>query len=181
MFCTQCGAPTERKVPEGDDHERSVCTVCGEIFYENPLNIVGTVPVWEDKVLLCRRAIEPRKGYWTLPAGHQEMSETTRDGAARETREEAGVSFNISETPYVYLDLAHASQSHVIFLAPMETPEANPGPESFEAKLFSESEIPWDKIAFNSVDKILRLYFDDFKNGSFPFHYIERHKKGKIP
>ena len=181
LFCTQCGAPVERKIPEGDDHERYVCTACGEIFYENPLNIVGTVPVWEDKVLLCRRAIEPRKGYWTLPAGHQEMKETTRDGAARETREEAGIDFRIADEPYVYLDLAHASQSHVIFLAAMESPEANPGPESFEARLFSEDEIPWDKIAFNSVDKILRLYFDEAKTGNFPFHYIERHKQGKIP
>lgn len=148
LFCTQCGAPVERKIPEGDDHERYVCTACGEIFYENPLNIVGTLPVWEDRVLLCRRAIDPRKGYWTLPAGHQEMKETTRDGAARETQEEAGIDFRIADEPYVYLDLAHASQSHVIFLAAMESPEANPGPESFEARLFSEDEIPWDKIAF---------------------------------
>ena len=109
------------------------------------------------------------------------MKETTRDGAARETREEAGIDFRIADEPYVYLDLAHASQSHVIFLAAMESPEANPGPESFEARLFSEDEIPWDKIAFNSVDKILRLYFDDAKTGNFPFHYIERHKQGKIP
>ena len=109
------------------------------------------------------------------------MKETTRDGAARETREEAGIDFRIADEPYVYLDLAHASQSHVIFLATMESPEANPGPESFEARLFSEDEIPWDKIAFNSVDKILRLYFDDAKTGNFPFHYIERHKQGKIP
>lgn len=87
----------------------------------------------------------------------------------------------LARKPYVYLDLAHASQSHVIFLAAMESPEANPGPESFEARLFSEDEIPWDKIAFNSVDKILRLYFDDAKTGNFPFHYIERHKQGKIP
>ena len=108
LFCTQCGALVERKIPEGDDHERYVCTACGEIFYENPLNIVGTLPVWEDRVLLCRRAIDPRKGYWTLPAGHQEMKETTRDGAARETQEEAGIDFRIADEPYVYLDLAHA-------------------------------------------------------------------------
>ena len=109
------------------------------------------------------------------------MKETTRDGAARETQEEAGIDFRIADEPYVYLDLAHASQSHVIFLAAMESPEANPGPESFEARLFSEDEIPWDKIAFNSVDKILRLYFEDAKTGNFPFHYIERHKQEKIP
>ncbi|WP_337621503.1 NUDIX hydrolase, partial [Parasutterella sp.] len=112
LFCTQCGAPVERKIPEGDDHERYVCTACGEIFYENPLNIVGTVPVWEDKVLLCRRAIKPRKGYWTLPAGHQEMKETTRDGAARETREEAGIDFRIADEPLSgsYTNLYIASQ-----------------------------------------------------------------------
>ena len=104
LFCTQCGAPVERKIPEGDDHERYV--------YENPLNIVGTVPVWEDKVLLCRRAIKPRKGYWTLPAGHQEMKETTRDGAARETREEAGIDFRIADEPLSgsYTNLYIASQ-----------------------------------------------------------------------
>ena len=141
-----------RKEDSRGRRSRTLCLYClRRIFYENPLNIVGTVPVWEDKVLLCRRAIEPRKGYWTLPAGHQEMKETTRDGAARETREEAGIDFRIADEPYVYLDLAHASQSHVIFLAAMESPEANPGPESFEARLFSEDEIPWDKIAFNSI------------------------------
>ena len=103
------------------------------------------------------------------------------DTTCRPSGNEAGIDFRIADEPYVYLDLAHASQSHVIFLAAMESPEANPGPESFEARLFSEDEIPWDKIAFNSVDKILRLYFDDAKTGNFPFHYIERHKQGKIP
>lgn len=108
------------------------------------------------------------------------MKETTRDGAARETREEAGIDFRIADEPYVYLDLAHASQSHVIFLAAMESLRQT-RTWIAEARLFSEDEIPWDKIAFNSVDKILRLYFDDAKTGNFPFHYIERHKQGKIP
>lgn len=180
-FCQKCGGATERKIPEGDTHERDVCTVCGEVFYQNPINIVGTIPVFENKVLLCRRAIEPRFGYWTLPAGHQEMHETTRQGAARETREEAGIEFEIAASPYVYLDIAHAGQSHVIFIARMLKSEMKPGAETLEERLFSEEEIPWDKLAFNSVDKILRLYFEDAKRGSYPFHYIQVLKKGKIP
>ena len=116
LFCTQCGAPVERKIPEATITNAMFVLPAEEIFYENPLNIVGTVPVLgKTKCFICRRAIEPRKGYWTLPAGHQEMKETTRDGAARETREEAGIDFRIADEPYVYLDLAHASQSHVNF------------------------------------------------------------------
>lgn len=180
-YCQKCGGPTERKTPEGDTHERDVCTCCGEVFYQNPINIVGTVPVWENKVLLCRRAIEPRFGYWTLPAGHQEMNETTRQGAARETVEEAGIDFSLADSPYVYLDIAHAGQAHVIFIAHLKSLEMHPGPETLEKKLFSEEDIPWDQLAFNSVDKILRIYFEDAKKGSFPFHYIQVFKKGKIP
>ena len=143
LFCTQCGAPVERKIPEGDDHERYVCTACGEIFYENPLNIVGTLPVWEDRVLLCRRAIDPRKGYWTLPAGHQEMKETTRDGAARETQEEAGIDFRIADEPYVYLDLAHARFSLLPWKAPKPIPVPNPlKPDSSAKTKFHGTRLP---------------------------------------
>lgn len=179
-FCEKCGHPTKREIPEGDTHERDVCPSCGYIAYINPINIVGTVPYLGDKVLLCRRAIEPRLGYWTLPAGHQEVQETTREGAERETEEEAGIHAEISSAPYILLDIAHADQLHLMFLARMKDESVNPGPETFEARLFSEEEIPWDKLAFNSVEKSLRLFFADLKKGSFGFHYIEKHAPGKF-
>lgn len=180
-FCSQCGAPVAKQVPDGDHLERFVCTRCGHIHYQNPTNIVGTVPIWEDKVLLCLRAIEPRKHYWTLPAGHQELGESTRDGASRETVEEAGISFGVSTEPYVYIDLGKYGHSHIYYLASMENKNAKPGVETIEARLFSEHEIPWDRIAFNSVHKVLRLYFEDLKRGHFPFHYLEYHKHGPFP
>lgn len=179
-FCEKCGHPTQREIPEGDTHERDVCPSCGYIAYINPINIVGTVPYLGDKVLLCRRAIEPRLGCWTLPAGHQEVQETTREGAERETKEEAGINAEISSSPYILLDIAHADQLHLMFLARMKDESVCPGPETFEARLFGEEEIPWDRLAFNSVEKSLRLFFADLKKGSFGFHYIEKHTTGNF-
>lgn len=180
-FCIQCGSPVKKKVPKGDHLERYVCTKCGHVHYQNPTNIVGSVPIWEDKVLLCLRAIEPMKNYWTLPAGHQELGESTRDGALRETFEEAGISCDISQSPYVYIDLGKYGHSHIYYLARMTSLTTNPGIETFETKLFAENEIPWDRIAFNSVHKVLRLYFSDLKQGNFPFRYLEYHRHGPFP
>lgn len=177
-FCSQCGSSVKRIVPSGEHLERYVCSKCGHIHYQNPTNIVGCIPVWKDKVLLCLRAIEPMKNYWTLPAGHQELGESTRDGAARETIEEAGIEFKIARNPYAYIDLGKFGHSHVYYLARMTSEQCAPGEETIEAKLFPFDEIPWDRIAFHSVHKVLRLYFEDLGKGHFPFHYLEYHQHG---
>lgn len=171
-FCTQCGSPVSWEIPEDDDHERFVCTRCHHIHYQNPLNIVGTIPVWEDKVLLCRRAIEPREGFWTLPAGHQELGESTKQGAIRETKEEAGALI-FTEKPYIFIDQAFHNQSHLFYLGTVQNSQYQAGPESLECRWFQQKEIPWDQIAFRTVKKALSLYFEDLLKGSFPFHYVE--------
>lgn len=167
--CRDCGAPTEYRVPPDDNRPRAVCTACGTIHYENPLNVVGTVPVWEDKVLLCRRAIEPRYGLWTLPAGFMELNETTAQGAQRETDEEAGAQIELQGL-YGVLNVVRVGQVHLFYRARMLSTELNPGPETLEARLFSEAEIPWEDLAFRTVREMLRLYFEDRRQGHFGVH-----------
>lgn len=177
-FCSACGAPLEIKIPEGDTRQRHVCTKCGQIHYENPHNIVGTVPVYDGKVLLCRRAIDPCFGKWNLPAGHQEMKEGTMAGALRETKEEAGAELT-NVRPFMLLDVPFASGTHIYFIGDVVNPDCKPGPETLEQRFFSEEEIPWDKIAFNSVKRALKCYFSDLEKGSIGFHYEIKEKPGK--
>lgn len=139
------------------------------IHYQNPRMVVGTVTVWEDKVLLCKRAIEPRYGYWTLPAGFMENGETTGEGAARETLEEAGARIELGPL-YSVIDVPHVEQVHMFYRAVLLHLDFEPGPESLEAKLFAEHEIPWDAIAFRTVAQTLRWFFDDRRNGRFDVH-----------
>lgn len=176
-FCTECGGKLEHIVPEGEHIPRYVCPHCGKVHYQNPKNIVGTIPVSGDEVLLCRRAIEPGYGMWTLPAGHQEMKETTGQGAERETREEAGVEV-VTGDPYIQMDLPFASQTHMYFLGPMKNRDFLPGEESLECKFFKEEDIPWDQIAFGTVRKALEIYFADRKKGRFEFHYFTKFRPG---
>ena len=164
QHCNLCGAPVERRVPEGDTHARAVCTACAHIQYENPRNIVGTLPAWEDKVLLCRRAIEPRHGLWTLPAGFMELNETTEQGAARETLEEAGAEVRI-DALYSVVNVRPVSQVYLLYRARLLEPRWQPGPETLEARLFSASEVPWDRMAFRAVAETLRRYFDELSGG----------------
>ncbi len=178
-YCVLCGGPTERRIPEGDSHYRYVCTRCGHIHYQNPNIVAGTIPVWEDKVLLCRRAIEPRYGKWTLPAGYQEMLESTRAGAERETREEARAAVDIV-MPLALIDLPFASSSQIFFLANLTSPDFAPGEESLEVRLFSEEEIPWDDIAFHTVRHALKFFFEDRRRGNFTFHYLVKTKPGPV-
>lgn len=168
-FCSQCGARVSLRIPPGDTLPRHVCDACGEIHYQNPKVVVGAIPEWKDRILLCRRAIEPRHGKWTLPAGFMENHETTAVGAARETAEEACARLGESEL-FALIDITHISQVHVFYRAPLLDLDFAPGSESLETRLFSEDEIPWDEIAFRSVALCLRYYFADRKSGRMGIH-----------
>ena len=161
-YCSLCGARTEIKVPEGDSLPRSVCTACHTIHYQNPRVIAGTLPIWRDQVLLCKRAIAPRDGYWTLPAGFLENSETIAEGAARETMEEANAKVSDLQL-YTVFSLPHISQVYTFFRAALEGPEYSSGPESLEVELFYEQDIPWDQLAFPVITQTLQHYFADRK------------------
>ena len=167
--CRLCGSAIEYRIPADDNRERATCTSCGEIHYENPINVVGTVPVWGEQVLLCRRNIEPRRGLWTLPAGCLELGETTAEGAARETDEEAGARIEMQGL-FTVLNVVRAGQVHLFYRARLLDTVFAPGPETIEAQLFREDEVPWDEIAFRTVRETLRLFFEDRRSGSFEVH-----------
>lgn len=173
--CPNCGAAVDYRIPADDNRERAVCPACATIHYQNPLNVVGTLPVWEadGRVLMCRRAIEPRLGYWTLPAGFMELGETCGEGALRETQEEAGADAELGAL-YTVLNVVRVGQIHLFYRARLRSPDFNPGPESLEARLFSEDEIPWDDIAFKTTRETLRCFFEDRRLGRpFGLHEID--------
>lgn len=171
-YCKQCGTVVAYRLPDdGDTKERAVCTACNTVHYENPLNVVGTVPHWGDKVLLCKRNIEPRWGKWTLPAGFMELGETTAEGAARETDEEAGAQFEMQEL-FSLLNVVRVGQVHFFYRARLLSEQFNPGTETIEAKLFAEDEIPWDEIAFRTVKETLERYFADRRSGHYGIHQV---------
>jgi ADP-ribose pyrophosphatase YjhB (NUDIX family) len=171
--CRNCGAEVVYRLPDdGDTHERAVCPACDTIHYENPLNVVGTVPVLGDKVLLCKRNIEPRWGKWTLPAGFMELGETTAEGAARETTEEAGAQFAL-EGLFPVLSEPRVGQVHVFYRARLLSDVFAPGFETIEARLFGEHEIPWEEIAFRTVRETLECFFADRARGRFGVHTID--------
>jgi ADP-ribose pyrophosphatase YjhB (NUDIX family) len=167
-FCSHCGQPVTLTVPEGDNRPRHVCTACGRIHYQNPRIVAGCVPEHEGRILLCRRAIEPRRGYWTLPAGFMENGETTQEAARRESVEEALAEVEIGSLLAV-VHVLHADQVHVMFRAHLPRPEFGVGAESLEVRLCGEAEIPWHDLAFRSVDYALRRYLEDRRDG------LERH------
>ena len=164
--CARCGTRVEQRIPEDDNRERAVCPSCQHVHYINPLNVVGTLPVWEDQVLLCKRNIEPRKGLWTLPAGFMEMGETTEEGACRETDEEAGARIELLGL-YSILNVVPAGQVHFFYRARLLNTHFAPGPETMEARLFGEAEIPWDELAFRTVRMTLERFFADRHTGQF--------------
>mgnify|MGYP006271342259 CR=1 FL=1 len=166
-FCNQCGSSVELRVPAGDDRDRFVCTRCEFIHYVNPRMIVGCLPEYEGRVLLCRRAIEPRRGYWTLPAGFMENGETTAAGAARETWEEARARVSNLHL-YRVFDVPHISQVYLFYRCTIDDGLFDVGPESSAVGLYAESEIPWDDIAFPVVQETLRAWFSDRGSGDFP-------------
>ena len=178
-YCQQCGSSkVSLSVPHGDDRERHVCADCGNIHYLNPKLVVGTIPVWGNQVLLCKRAIEPRYGLWTLPAGFMEEGETLEEGAIRETLEEAKARVTI-EQMYVTLSLPEISQVYVLFRAKLNDLDFGAGVESLEVKLFDEAEIPWDQLAFRTIDAALKHYFADRETAAFPAHVETLRRPGK--
>ncbi|HMV64682.1 MAG TPA: NUDIX hydrolase [Rhodocyclaceae bacterium] len=168
-FCSQCGSPVTVRVPPGDNLPRHVCDACGTIHYQNPKVVVGALPVWNEQVLLCRRAIEPRYGLWTLPAGFMENNETAAEGAVRETQEEAGARVELGPM-FSFVDIPGISQIHIIFQATLLAPDFSPGEETLEAALFDESDVPWNEIAFRSVEFTLRKFFEDRRSGNYRLH-----------
>jgi ADP-ribose pyrophosphatase YjhB (NUDIX family) len=169
-YCLQCATPVDWLVPAGDHLPRHVCPGCGYIHYVNPRMIVGCIVAWQDQVLLCRRAIDPRAGFWTVPAGFMENNETAAQGAARETLEEANAHVEI-ESLYAVLSLPHVSQVYLLFKGQLREPIFGPSPESLEVKLFHQHQIPWDNMAFASVRRALQSYFDDRARDQFPTRY----------
>lgn len=168
-YCSTCGQPVQSLIPQGDNRPRFVCSACGTIHYSNPKIIAGTLSVWEDRVLLCRRAIEPRQGFWTLPAGFMENAETTVEAALRETWEEALAEVRV-EGLYTVINLPHIDQVHMFFRATLTKPIFAAGEESLETRLFSEPEIPWDELAFPTVRRTLEHFFEDRQETRFPVH-----------
>lgn len=170
-FCAKCAAPLTRRIPPGDDRQRDVCDICGTIFYDNPKIVAGCIPVKDSKILLCRRAIEPRSGLWTLPAGFMENGETTQEAAARETLEEARAEVEIGQL-FCYLNIPRISQVYVIFLARLKSGFAA-GDETLEAGLYSPGEIPWGELAFPAIEVALELYLEDTRRGRFLTHTVD--------
>jgi len=164
-FCSACGQPAATAVPEGDSRPRSVCTACGTIHYVNPKLVVGSVPEYGGRILLCRRAIEPRKGYWTVPAGFMEMGETLGEAALRETWEEALARVELG-TLFSVVDVVQAGQVHVFFRARLLQPEFGAGAETLETRLFQPAEIPWDELAFPSIRIALEQYLENGRSGN---------------
>ena len=174
-FCSSCGQQVSRRVPDDDHQERWVCDACGVVHYQNPLIVVGCVPERNGEILLCKRAIEPRYGYWTVPAGFMELGETTAHGAARETLEEACAKVEIGHL-FACVDVVDAGQVHLFFTAKLLS-DFRPGAESLEVAMFSEDEIPWDNIAFHSGRYALRKYFEDKgQNKGVHIHELRRAK-----
>jgi ADP-ribose pyrophosphatase YjhB (NUDIX family) len=171
--CKNCGTAVVYRLPDdGDTKQRAVCPSCVTVHYENPLNVVGTVPHFGDRVLLCKRNIEPRHGKWTLPAGFMELHETLAQGAARETVEEAGAQFEM-EGLFSIVNVSPVGQVHFFYKARLTSDQFDPGHETIEARLFEESEIPWDEIAFKTVKETLRRYFSDRQAGRFSLHSFD--------
>ncbi|MGA7537991.1 MAG: NUDIX hydrolase [Steroidobacteraceae bacterium] len=177
-FCPQCGARVEFRVPPGDHLARHVCDACGSIHYQNPRLVVGCVPEHEGRILLCRRAIEPRRGFWTVPAGFFENGETLQQGAARECREEALAEVEIGSLLSV-VHVLHARQVHVFFRATLREPRFGAGPESLEAELILPEEIPWPELAFPSTEFSLRRYLEDGAAGVESHHFTSLERRLK--
>jgi ADP-ribose pyrophosphatase YjhB (NUDIX family) len=168
-FCSSCGAPVTLRVPPGDTLPRHVCDTCLTVHYQNPRMVVGCIPEWEDRILLCRRGIEPRHGLWTVPAGYMENGETTFQGALRETLEEANARVEIGPL-YALYNIPHINQVYLLFRGRLLDIDVHPGAETLEVRLMAESEIPWAQIAFASVRNTLTHYYDDRRRGRFQFH-----------
>jgi ADP-ribose/FAD diphosphatase len=179
-FCSQCGGKTEPRIPKGEDRERAVCTQCSTVHYLNPKMIVGCIIEHDGQIMLCKRAIEPRYGFWTIPAGFMEMGESAMQGAARESHEEASAHVRIV-APYAHFDVTHIAQAYIVYRAELIVPESGPafapGTESLEVKLVRPSEIPWGELAFGAVKQALELYTEDVASGRYRCHIGSIHRE----
>lgn len=169
QYCNRCGSSVSFVIPDRDSLPRHVCDACGHIHYENPRLVVGCVAEWENRILLCRRAIEPRHGFWTLPAGFMENGETTAQAAIRETQEEAGAHILV-DAPFALVSIAHINQVHLFYRGRLKGPDYSAGDESLEVALLAPAEIPWESLAFRSVSLCLERYLSDRTAGNFGFH-----------
>ena len=160
MTCQHCSDNIVKEIPEGDTHERSVCNNCNTVLYDNPKIVAGILPVFEDKILICKRSIEPRKDYWTIPSGFMELNETLKEAALREAKEEAGIEPEIDHLHTIY-DLPHIGQIYFLFKAVCESPNHTPGIETIESKWVTYNDIPWDDLAFTSVEFGLKRFHDE--------------------
>jgi ADP-ribose pyrophosphatase YjhB (NUDIX family) len=183
-FCSECAHPVSLLIPPEDNRPRYVCDQCGTIHYQNPKMVIGSIPVWErngeTRILLCKRAIEPRYGYWTLPAGFMENDETTTEAASRETLEEAGARVELHEL-FSLLNVPHVHQVHMFYRATLLDLDYQAGTESLDVRLFSESEIPWNDIAFPTIGQTLKFFFADLarirsENGTYGLHTCDIRK-----
>jgi ADP-ribose pyrophosphatase YjhB (NUDIX family) len=179
-FCPACGQPVVSRIPDGDHLPRFVCTSCATIHYENPRIIAGCIPEWRGKLLLCRRAIEPRRGFWTIPAGFMENGEAVQDAAAREAQEEALADVEIGSLAAV-INVIRAHQVHIMFRARLRNTNFGVGPESLEVALYDEKDIPWPEIAFMTVDYALKRYLEDRRTGREIAHFRDiDYQEGKV-
>ena len=168
-YCSECAAALDFRIPAGESLPRHVCPSCGAIHYLNPKLIVGCVAQWQGRILLCRRAIEPRLGLWTLPAGFMENGETTKEAALRETFEEACARVKI-DALFALISVPSISQVNVFYRASLLDTGFAAGAESLETRLFAEADIPWDALAFRSITRCLEFYFADRRAGAFSVH-----------
>lgn len=168
-YCSACGAEITLIVPPDDSRERHVCPRCNTVHYLNPKIVTGCIPEWDDQILLCKRAIEPRSGLWTLPAGFMELGETTHEAALRETREEANARVELLDL-FMVINLPHVNQVYMMFRSRLLNEDFAPGPESLEVGLYGREEVPWDELAFPTIRETLRCYFEDRDNGKYRLH-----------
>ncbi|WP_347815418.1 NUDIX hydrolase [Hahella sp. CR1] len=170
-YCSQCGGSVSLATPAGDSHSRHICDQCGYVHYQNPKVVTGCLVYQGDKVLLCKRAIEPRLGMWTVPAGFMENGESTRDAAKRETMEESGAIVAMQDL-FLVANLPHANQVYMLYLA--ELKDTGPhGPETSETQLFNKDDLPWDEVGFYTVKYGLMRFFEDLDKGKFSLHEID--------
>ncbi len=168
-YCSQCGAPITVIIPPDDNRLRHVCTACQTVHYQNPKVVAGCIPEHDGSILLCKRAIEPRSGFWTLPAGFMELDETSLEAAVRETLEEANARVRVLDL-YAVFNLPHVNQLYMMFRSELLDLDYSPGAESLEVGLYTESDIPWDELAFTTVRQTLKFYFQDARAGDYRLH-----------
>jgi len=179
-YCSLCGNEVRVGVPEGDNRQRYICDHCSTVHYSNPKVVAGCIAHWGDKVLMCRRAIAPRQGLWTVPAGFMENGETTYEGAVRETLEEANARVAVDDL-FVTVNLPHINQVYMLFRGRLLDLDFSPGDESLEVELMAEKDIPWDRVAFPTVTEALKLYFADSARGTFPVRMFDIVRERGVP